>query len=55
MVNALAEAFGNVADQEPDSERKGRLRQVAAFFTTTGRDVATEVVSKVILRSAGMG
>jgi hypothetical protein len=55
VVDALAEAFGSAAEQEPDSEKKGRLRQVGSFLSGTGRDVATEVVSKVILRSAGMG
>jgi hypothetical protein len=54
VVDALAEAFGDAAEHEPDSEKKGRLGQVGAFLSTTGRDVATEVVSKVILRSAGM-
>jgi predicted ArsR family transcriptional regulator len=51
----LAEAFGSAAESEPDPEKRSRLRQVAGFLQSTGRDVATEVVSKVILRSAGMG
>lgn len=55
LVDALAEAFGSAAEEEPDSEKKSRLRQVGAFLSSTGRDAATEVVSKVILRSAGMG
>jgi hypothetical protein len=55
LVDALAEAFGNAAEQEPDAEKKSRLRQVGAFLSSTGRGVATEVVSKVILHSTGMG
>jgi hypothetical protein len=55
LVDALAEAFGNAAEQEPDADRQSRLRQVGAFLSSTGRGVATEVVSQVILRSAGMG
>lgn len=55
LVDALAEAFENAAGEEPDPETKGRFRQIGAFLGSTGRDVATEVVSKVILRSAGMG
>jgi hypothetical protein len=55
VVDRLAQAFGDAAEDEPDPERKGKLRQVAAFISSTGRDVATEVVSKVILRSTGMG
>jgi hypothetical protein len=55
LVLRLAEAFGAAAESEADPERKGRLRQVAAFLTSTGRDIATEVVSKVIVHSAGIG
>jgi hypothetical protein len=55
VVERLAGAFGAAAEGEPDAEKKSRLRQVAGFLTSSGRDVATEVVSKVILRSTGMG
>lgn len=55
LVERFAEAFGNAAEEEPDTERKGRLREVAAFLGSTGRGVATEVVSKVILHASGMG
>jgi len=55
LVDALAAAFGSAAEQERDPEKKGKLRQVAGFLQSTGRDVAAEVVSKVILRSAGIG
>lgn len=54
VTASLAKAFGSAAESEPDPEEKSRLRQVASFLGSTGRDVATEVVSKVILRSAGM-
>jgi hypothetical protein len=55
LVDQLAAAFAAAADAEPDPGRRGRLRQVAGFLGTTGRDVATEVVSKVIMRSLGVG
>lgn len=55
LVDQLAAAFGDAAEAEPDAEKKSRLRQVAGFLTSAGRDVATEVVSKVILHSTGMG
>jgi hypothetical protein len=55
LIDRLAEAFNGAADKEPDPERKGKLRQVASFLGSTGRDVATEVVSKVILHTTGMG
>jgi hypothetical protein len=55
LIDRLAEAFDGAADKEPDPERKGKLRQVASFLGSAGRDVATEVVSKVILHTTGMG
>jgi len=55
LTAALAEAFGDAAEHEQDPERKGRLRQVAGFLADTGRDMAAEVVAKVILRQTGMG
>ena len=55
VTASLAEAFASAAESEPDPEKQSRLRQLGSFLSGTGRDVATEVVSKVILRSAGMG
>jgi hypothetical protein len=55
VVDQLAQAFQDAAEYEHDPERQSRLRQVGGFLTSTGREVATEVVSKVILHSAGMG
>jgi len=55
LVDRLAEAFGTAAESERDPEKKSRLRQMASVLGTTGRDVATEVISKVIVHSAHMG
>jgi len=55
LTAALAEAFDDAAEHEQDPEKKGRLRLVAGFLADTGRDMAAEVVAKVILRQAGMG
>ena len=51
----LAAAFSEAADEERDPERKNRLRQIANFLGETGKDIAAEVMAKVILRSTGMG
>jgi len=51
----LAAAFSEAAEKENDPERKSRLRQIASFLAETGKDVAAEVLAKVILRPAGMG
>ena len=55
LAERLAAAFGEAADDERDPERKSRLRQIASFLAETGKDVAAEVLAKVILRPAGMG
>ncbi|HEV2372025.1 MAG TPA: hypothetical protein VGS19_07645 [Streptosporangiaceae bacterium] len=55
MVTRLAEAFGVAAEHEPDPGRKRRLRDIASFLADTGKDLAAEVVAKVILRQTGMG
>lgn len=55
LAERLAVAFGEAADEERDPDRKSRMRQIAEFLTVTGKDVAAEVIAKVILRPAGMG
>jgi hypothetical protein len=55
MAERLAVAFSEAADEEPDPERKSRLRQIASFLGETGKDIAAEVLAKVILRPTGMG
>jgi hypothetical protein len=55
LIDSLAEAFREAADDETNSERKGKLREVASFLSSTGREVATEIVSKIVLHATGMG
>jgi hypothetical protein len=55
VVDSLAQAFTRAAEHEPDPERKGMLRTVGGFLAGTGKDIATEVASKVILHQARMG
>jgi hypothetical protein len=55
LAARVAQGFSDAADHEPDAERKSRLRQVADFIGSTGKDVAAEVLAKVILRPTGMG
>ncbi len=55
LAKSLADAFDDVADHEADPDRKSRLRQVAGFLGDTGKDVAAEVLARLILRPAGMG
>ena len=55
LADRLPAAFSEAADDEPDPERKSRLRQIVGFLTETGKDVAAEVLAKVILPQAGLG
>jgi hypothetical protein len=55
VVDRLAQAFSDAAEQERDPERKGKLRSIAGFLTDTGKDFAAEIVAKVITHQTGMG
>jgi hypothetical protein len=55
LAARLAEAFSQAADEEKDPERKSRLRQLAGFLGETGKDLAAEIIAKVIMRQTGMG
>jgi hypothetical protein len=54
LAARLAEAFSEAADAEKDPERKSRLRQLASFLGETGKDLAAEIIAKVIMRQTGM-
>lgn len=55
LAARLAEAFSQAADEEKDPERKSRLRQLASFLGETGKDLAAEIIAKVVMHQAGMG
>lgn len=54
-MTRLVEGFTAAADQEADPVRKKRLREAAGLLGETARDVATEVIAKVILHAGGVG
>lgn len=54
MAERLAAAFSEAADVERDPERKNRLRQLASFLGETGKDLAAEIIAKVIMQQTGM-
>jgi hypothetical protein len=55
VVASLAVAFDTAAEQEPDPVRKGKLRSIGSFLADTGKDLAAEIVAKVITRQTGLG
>jgi hypothetical protein len=55
LAERLAVAFAEAADVEQDPERKGRLRELARFLGETGKDLAAEIIAKVIMQRTGMG
>ena len=50
LVDQLAEALNRAADDEPETERKGRLRQAADVVGGMAREVAVAVISARIGR-----
>jgi hypothetical protein len=42
------------AEQEPDPERRSKLRSIASFLADTGKDFAAEIVAKVIAHQTGL-
>ena len=55
LVARLAEGFQTAADQEHDRAQRKKLRQIADFLAGTGKEVAADIVAKLILHQAGMG
>lgn len=54
LVDRLVTAFDVAADQEPDPERQGRLRQIARSLGGSFRDIAVQVAGTAVARSVGM-
>ena len=50
LVEQLAAALSRAADDEPEPERKGRLRDAAEVLASTARDIAVGVISTKIGR-----
>jgi len=55
LVSALANEFEAMAQREPDPEKKRWLRETGKMLSGTARDIATEIVAKVIVHATGMG
>jgi hypothetical protein len=54
VVVRLAEEFDAAAEHEMDRGRRKKMREIANFLADTGKEVAAEVVGKVILHQRGM-
>jgi len=50
LIDQLAEAFKAAADHEPDTQERGRLRQLAGTLTGGHRDLAVGVAAEVLGR-----
>ena len=55
LVSQLVEGLAAAAEQEPDPERKSRLRQTAGLLGGAVRDIAVDIASKFAERAAGLG
>lgn len=55
--NVLAElvaGLDDAAEREPDPERKGRLRALAAGLSGSARDIATDIMARIIEHKMGL-
>ena len=55
LVSQLVDGLAVAAEQEPDPERKGRLRQAVTLLGGPVRAIVVDVAEKVIERSMGLG
>ena len=55
LVAQLIDGFNDAADREPDPERKNRLQAIASGLGGSVRDVAVDIVARVIEHKAGLG
>ncbi|GAA1822070.1 hypothetical protein HC028_23170 [Planosporangium flavigriseum] len=55
LADRLVQALAQAADNEPDEEKRGWLKKTAAWFGSAGRDVAVDIASSVVTKSAGLG
>lgn len=53
LADRLVEAMSSAADQEPDEEKRSRLKTAASWFGNAGRDVMVDVTAAVINRQMG--
>ena len=55
FVDEIAQRLQTAADEEPDPERRGRLRELASSAGDVARNVFVDVTSSVISRQMGGG
>lgn len=55
FVDEVAQRLSAAADEEPDPERRGRLRELASSAGDVARNVFVDVTSSVISRQMGGG
>ncbi|MGW3791289.1 hypothetical protein ACWD8I_08990 [Micromonospora arida] len=53
LADRLVQAMASAADQEPDEEKRGRLKAAASWFGNAGRDVLVDVTAAVVNRQIG--
>lgn len=55
LADRLTRALAQAADDEPDAEKRSKLRAAASWFGNAGRDVLVDVTAAVVTKSAGLG
>jgi hypothetical protein len=50
LIKRLANGFKEAAEREPDEQKNGRLREIAAMLTGTVKDLAVAIAGEIIAR-----
>jgi hypothetical protein len=55
LVDQISQGIAQAADRETDPQKKHRLREAAVVVGETARDVAAEVIARIVERQTGLG
>jgi hypothetical protein len=55
LADRVIAAMEQAAEDEPDAEKRGKLRQLASLLGDMGRDILVDVASKALGHATGLG
>lgn len=55
LADSIADAFDRAAEEEPDPERKSKLKATGSWLGGAGRSIAVDVMTRFVERQAGLG
>jgi hypothetical protein len=55
LASKLIEALADAAENEPEPEKRGKIRAAAKSVAGMGKDVLTDVLATALMKSTGIG